>query len=327
MPLTRLVCYCDSCRGEKDLPVADALRHAEERQGGRFSYELLSAMLAQVQDRGTRISTTTLSSKCLRSEVILRTEDYTGDPARMYASFRGTMFHGQLERHAHPGSKAEPRYHKELGDMGMFSGSPDLVDVTKGTLYDYKFTKENPRYDSPWKDHVAQGQVNRWLIDHADYVEWEGHFYPLTERGADVLVDLYGCENPGVGEWDLALNRENFVPQDWQGIYVVYMDDRGPKPLLCTKSIQVPKKDGNGTKAARVADIWSDEVAEKYVLDNYVKVRRAFDNITEDPSSVPPIPEDFTGWSHPLCEWCAVKDSCINHFIHDAQSAQTQGAA
>lgn len=319
MPLTRLVCYCSDCRGNRTLPVEDALRHAAERRGGQFPYELLKAMLACVQDRGTRISTTTLTTKCLRSEVLQRTEDYANDPKRMYASFRGTMFHGQLEQHATDAHTIEePRFHIVLPGGRSFSGSPDLIDVRKGELFDYKFSKENPRFDYPWKDHVLQGQVNRWLCDNADYVEYGGDLHALTSTGVRILRDDYGLD-PDDSLMDVELNREKFVPVEWQGIWVVYMDDKGPKPLLCTKSVQVPKKDGTGTKAARVADIWSDAEVEEYVITRYAEVREAFDRIGEDPSDVPPIPEDFTAWKHPLCEWCPVKDSCINHFIHDNQ--------
>lgn len=636
MPLTGLICHCDACRGNRALPVEDALRHAEERRGGRFPYELLKAMLACQQDRGTRISTTTLTTKCLRSEVLQRTEDYTNDPVRMYASFRGTMFHGQLEQHAtDPHTVEEPRFHITLPGGHLFSGSPDLIDVRKGELYDYKFpvsldtpiptpmgwttmgavrpgemvfggdgksypvtekrdwgalpsyvmrfrngetvtaaaphrwvvtvgnakeaeytteelaslvgtkplrirlagglelpdadlpidpyllgawlgdgaassgviagkpcgrmwdvlgerghtfsapqkntqrtvyglrtqlrlngllgnkhvpdiylrasysqrldllrglmdadghwhltrreanftntnkglalavaemvaslgwrssvyegdsegfgvtchfyrvtfrstenpflargegwesplhraksschyidsitpcgdvevacigvdspdetyllsrsmipthnSKENPRFEYPWKDHVVQGQVNRWLCDNADYVEWNDRLYPLTIVGHDRLMGWYGADSPLVKAWDVNLNRERFVPVEWQGVWVVYMDDKGPKPLLCTKSIQVPKADGVGTKAARVADIWSDAQVEDFIINRYAEVREAFDRIETDPTDVPDIPDDFTAWRHPLCEWCAVKESCVSHFINSNQ--------
>lgn len=318
MPLARLLCDCNDCKG-RAIPVDDALRHAAERRGGRFTYELLKAMLAQVQDRGTRISTTTLTTKCLRSEVLQRTEPYTLDPVKGYASFRGTMFHGQLEQHADAPSVEEPRYHVTLPGGHSFSGSPDLVDVERGYLYDYKFSKENPRFDSPWRDHVVQGQVNRWLCDHADYVEHRGLLYPTSFDGSAQLEAEYG-DSGAVPSWDIDLNRERFVPVDWQGIFVVYMDDKGPKPILCTKSIQVPKANpADGTKAARVADIWPDKEVEEFILARYDEVRVAFDRITTDPDDVPAIPEDFANWKHPLCDWCVVKDSCVNHFIEDAR--------
>lgn len=316
MPLASLICYCPDCKGERALPTEEALAHAAERRGGRFTYELLSAMLAAVQDRGTRISTTTLSTKCLRSEVLQRTQPYTLDPVKGYASFRGTMFHGQLEQHAHPDAIEEPRFHITLPGGHSFSGSPDLVDPVRGLLYDYKVTRETPRFDSPWKEHRVQGQVNRWLVDNADFVEWRGEFYALTPQGAEELLALYG-EAPVV-HLDVEANRSKFVPMDWQGIYVVYMDDKGPKPILCTKSIQVPKKTNpDEMKSIRVPDIWSDDEVQAFVVSRYATVRRAFDRIMEDPDDIPPIEEDFALWRHPLCDWCPVKDECVNRYINE----------
>lgn len=327
MPLTALTCYCSECGGDRTIPVDDALRHASERRKNQFPYELLQAMLAQVQDRGYRISTTTLTTKCLRSEVLQRTEEYAGDPKRMYPSFRGTMFHGQLELHAHPYSKEEPRYHILLPGDRAFSGAPDLVDVKAGTLYDYKFSKENPRFDYPWPGHKEQGQINRWLVDHADYVEWRGEYFPLTDAGATHFIETAAAagETPQSSEWDISLNRERFVPVDWQGIYVVYMDDKGPKPLLITKSEQVPTKDGKGTKPARVADIWPDEDVERLILRKYEEAEVAFQNAAA--GQYPDIPEEFTAWKHPLCEWCPVKDSCIEHYIEDEVGRRSQEVA
>jgi hypothetical protein len=236
VPLEGLICWCDSCKGEQTLAIDEALDHAQRRRGGPFPYELLKAMLAQNQERGERISTTTLTTKCLRSEVLQRLTAYTHDPKRMYASFRGTMFHGQLELHASPTAIAEPRYHViDLFGMGPFSGSPDLVDVDTGNLYDYKFSKENPRWDTPWKDHIVQGQVNRWLCDHCDYVEWQGTYYPMNVAGV-----AHAPTDKQVSTLSVEANRKHFIPVDWQGVWVVYMDDKGPKPILCTKSVQVP---------------------------------------------------------------------------------------
>lgn len=292
MPLTGLKCPCGKCRGEQTLPVVKVLDHLSKRNGGQFTYELMQAMLAQVQDRADRISTTTLTSKCLRSEVLKRTEDYDEDPKRMYASFRGTMFHGQLEAHAHPQAVAEARYHVEnaLG-LGPLSGSPDLVDPKTGYLYDYKFSKENPRFEYAWGDHVEQLQVNRWLVDKADYVEWQGTTYDMSERSV----------------------QAQFRPIDWQGLIVMYMDDKGPKPILITRTEQVQKKTGPGTKNARVADIWDDERVEKFIRDRYV----AAEDALRGGGPLPAITEKFEGWEHPLCNFCPKKTSCIDHYVND----------
>lgn len=290
MPLAGLLCPCRKCDGAEQ-PVAKALDHLSKRNDGQFTYELMASMLATVQDREDRISTTTLTSKCLRSEFLKRKEPYVEDPKRMYASFRGTMFHGQLERFAHPQAIAEARYHVDnaLG-LGPLSGSPDLIDPKTGHLYDYKFTKENPRWERAWGDHVEQLQVNRWLVDKADRVEFQGFEFNMDDRA----------------------NQARFRPIDWQGLIVMYLDDKGPKPILITRSEQVQKKTGPGTKAVRVADIWSDDRVESYITERYVAAQTALkDNV------LPDITPAYEGWQHPLCGFCPKKTSCIDHFIED----------
>lgn len=275
--------------------VLDAARNGEVR--GPWTYELLSALLATVQDRGDRISTTTLTTKCDRSEYIKRTEPYTEKAANLWASFRGTMFHGQLEHHAHPDSIAEARYYVELEGLGTLSGSPDLVDPTKGVLYDYKFTKEVPRFDYAWDTHVQQVQVNRWLVDHATEVEWRGQLHDLTD--------------PKV--------RKQFVPPFWDSLVVVYMDDKGPKPITVTRSEEVIGTTTGKPKRIRVPDIWPDEQVEEFIYERFSAWKDAFDHRV-----LPDIPESFAGWQHPLCGYCPVKDKCIDKFIEQQLTERTK---
>lgn len=315
MPLTAILCPCADCKGEVAHDPNVALDHLARRKPGKFTFELLASMLATQQERGNRITTTLLTGKCLRSEYLKRRTEYTDDPEKLYASFRGTMFHGQLEEFAHPGAIAEARFHIELEGLGHLSGSPDLVDPKVGYLYDYKFTKENPRFDYPWKEHVAQLQINRWLVDNGDYVELKGEFFPLTERGVELLREQYG-DISLIPEWDIRTNRARFVPIDWQGLIVAYMDDKGPKPILITRSEDVPKKDGKGTRKARVADVWDDETVEALVRERYEAAREALLG-----GVLPDIEEAFQNWQHPLCGFCPVKGACIDSYI-DAVAEQ-----
>jgi hypothetical protein len=306
VPLVGLICYCRACKGEKSHDIETVLEHAARRDNPRYPYELLNAMVKEVQDRGKRISATTvLSGKCLRSEVLRRTRPYVDDPKKLYASFRGTMFHGRLEVNAHENSIAEARFHKHLDGLGWFSGSPDLLDPLSGYLFDWKFTKQNPVFDYPWKDHREQVQVNRWLVDHCDYVELpDRSVYPITPAGATAVGEEFDREIAQD-------NAERFRPVDWQGLVVVYMDDSGPKPILVSKSIDVPQKgDPTKTKKARVADIWSDDRVEALVREGYFKAAEALDG-----DELPPIPPDYESWKHPLCGYCPVRDFCVDEFL------------
>ncbi len=274
MPLTHVILDDDrlTIQEAKDLIAT---------RGDRLKYtpELFASLLATRQERDY-VSTTSLTAKCLRQNSIQRQFDYTESVDGMWAAFRGTMFHGQLEKMVQEPAIEEARFFITLADGLVLSGSPDLVDPVAGILYDYKFTKENPRWNDPWKDHVEQGQINRWLVDNCDRVVWRGEEY--------------------VGD-DLA----RFRPLDWQGIVVVYMDDKGPKPLTCTESIDVPKVGGVGTKKARVPSIWSDEVVQDLVVERYAAAHSALTL-----GVIPPAPAGWENQSHVLCGYCAVRSEC-----------------
>lgn len=279
MPLTSVNC----CKGGPCSPQ-ECLDHAATRNNTcPFTYELLASMYATVQDRGDRLSTTALTGKCWRSEYLQRTEDYEVEPQDLYAAFRGTMFHGQLEKHVKGGSISEARYIADLEGLGPVSGSPDLVDPVVGELYDYKFSKEVPRYNYPWKDHIEQVNINRWLVDHAHTVEYGGVKYDLSSESV----------------------RRRFVPVDWRALILVYMDDKGPKPLPVTRSEQVPKASGEGTKAARVPDVWADDKVEPIIRERYEERQRSLLERT-----LPPIPEGYEAQQHPLCGYCPKRARC-----------------
>lgn len=310
MPLTEI--YCASPRYRRsdekfNVKLNDCLDCAHTRENDcHFTYELLSSMFATQQDRGARITTTTLTAKCIRSEYLKRTSEYAEKPESMWASFRGTMYHGQLELFAAPGSIEEARYHADL-QQGHLSGSPDLVDVRMGVLYDYKMTKEVPRFNYPWDDHVAQLNVNRWLVDNASWVEYRDAVF-LLDASAEAAAKKWIDAN-GINKWldvDVRKNVATFRPTMWNELIVLYMDDKGPKPITCTKSIDVPTVKGNGTKKQRVPDIWDDTKVMSYINEKYAIAKRALvDGV------LPEIPAAFKNWDHPLCNFCPKRDVCV----------------
>ncbi len=263
----------------------------------RYTPELLESMLATRQERDY-VSTTSLTAKCRRQQSIMRQYDYTEDLDGMWASFRGTMFHGQLEKQAIFFGDAfeEARFFVTI-DGNRLSGSPDLV-TTGGILYDYKFCKEVPRWNTPWPDHCLQGQINRWLVDHADSVHW---------RGWAFYADNAPAALPGKKQGDIGAITcpQDFRPMDWQDLVVVYMDDKGVKPITVTKSIDIPKVGGVGTKKARVSDIWDNETAEAHIREQYALAHDALTLL-----NIPPAPEGWEHQSHVLCGYCAVRSEC-----------------
>lgn len=325
MPVAHIQC-CDSV-----FTIEEALAHvATRRNRCQWTFELLTAMFATSvahpsNEDPTRISTTVLTQDCLRSVALERFNDTTSTPDKMWAAFRGTMFHKQMEPHAAPNSYGEARFYvKDLGTKipavkkalpgrtdRSFSGSPDLVDPVAGVLYDYKRTKEVPRFNTVWSNHSEQNNINRWLVDHADTVEMQESAERWQEiADTDFDLDQFpGLVSVGANRrctWDLLDPevRARFVPVEWQELVIVYVDDKGPKPIAVTKSIQVPKVGGVGTKAARVADVWDDEQAEAFIAQRYIAARNALTTRSA------PIP---VGWEHqgkPLCNFCDAKGIC-----------------
>jgi len=236
------------------------------------------------------ISTTSLTSKCMRAAGLKANTDYTESVEGLWAAWRGTAMHSSLEKAAQglDGVVPEARFHTDVAKVlgrrkrAPFSGSPDIVDVGKGEINDWKFTREGkaPRYGNPWAEHVEQANLNRWLVDHSTKVEYQGKTWTEVEA---------------------------FRPMDWTAMRVTYLDDRGATPITITKSIQIPKKDGNGTKAARVTDVWSDQQVEDLIRDRYP--------VIEDSLSGKNIPAPPPGWehqSHILCSFCPVRAACAD---------------
>ena len=108
-----------------------------------WTYEMIQAALGEHQERGDRISVTTLTGGCPRGTVRERTVPYTGNLDAMYAPLRGTMIHKVLEMYARPGSVAEARFFTTVDGIEI-SGSPDLLTPT--TIYDYKTTENPPTF-------------------------------------------------------------------------------------------------------------------------------------------------------------------------------------
>lgn len=294
---------------------------ANRRNSCEWTYELAAAMLHNAvqhpsNEDPSRISTTTLTSKCLRQSALDRTNGFTIELADLYASFRGTAVHAQLEKFVNPGCYGEVRF--GIPDLGKqipllkkllprkdrsFSGSPDLVDPQVGILYDYKRTKNVPRFNTVWPDHIEQLNINRWLVDHADFVEVT---QPTPSEYESGIVNR--DEERGVTTYDLTdINvRYRFVPVEWQELVIVYVDDQGPKPITVTESIDVPTKVPGNTKKARIPALWSDDRVEEYIAEKYVAARTALT------AGIAPIPKGWENQSHVLCNYCPVSGLCAS---------------
>lgn len=312
------------------MTIEEALEHVRERNNRcAWTWEILAAMFAAQQQHpshadGSRISTTVLTHKCLRQLVFERQQPFVRPLDGLWAMFRGTQFHAQLEAFAHPDSYGEARFY--VDDLGVqlpavkaalprkdrsFSGSPDLVDPNVGILYDYKRTKEVPRFEHVWPDHIAQLNINRWLVDNADRVqlkesgEWAQRADAYSTTGVKGILSY--DSTTGEAQWDMHHPdvRKRFVPVDWQELIIVYVDDKGPKQITVRESIRVPAKKG-GFKNARIPVIWDDQQVETYITENYVKARQAL------VAGTAPIPDGWEHQSHVLCGYCPMRRMCAD---------------
>lgn len=215
-----------------DLEEVILLSSAPNPKWSPWTYEMVVAALGEHQERGDRISTTTLTAPCPRAEVIKRKVDYIGDLDAMYAPLRGTMVHRTLEAYARDGAIAEGRFFTTIDGI-VISCSPDLVTVD--TIYDYKVPAEQsgvPSFAYPFRHQTDQLMTNAFILRHAE--SW--------------VVD-------GVEDGPLP-----FDPREDQASHVaiVYLGPRGPKIIEYTKKQTYINPRGY-EKEKRLPYVWSDD--------------------------------------------------------------------
>lgn len=178
-----------------------------------WTFELIKAALGEHQERGKRISTTTMTTPCPRQEVLKRSVDYVGSLDDMYAPLRGTMVHRTLEHSARLGAIAEARFFTTVDEIEL-SCSPDLV--TENTVYDYKVPVDAsgvPTFGYPFRHQTDQLMTNAFILRHAE--RWElpdGSttlpFDPRENPVSHAVIVYLGPKGPKVIEWQ---RMEEFV--------------------------------------------------------------------------------------------------------------------
>ena len=160
----------DVGRLPKWAPVDDILADAmvASPKWSPWNYELIRGVIDSHQERGSRLSVTTLTGGCLRGTLLERKEDYVGSLDSAYAAFRGTMVHSMLEKTARAGSMAEWRFYVTV-DGQEISGSPDLI--TYDTVWDWKTTENPPAYSYMYEGHKLQLQYNRFLFNNCERMD------------------------------------------------------------------------------------------------------------------------------------------------------------
>ena len=250
-----------------------------------WSYELISAAAGEVEDRGTNISSTALTSPCPRSLVLERMEDYVEDMDRLWRAFRGTMVHYVLEAAARPNSIAEVRFFAPVGE-DVISCKPDLV-TEDGQLWDYKNTAKVPRWNNPYPGNVEQLQFNRWIVNNA--AKWEKNGEP----------------------YDLTLDVRNLK---FNHLAIMYLDLDGPKPLEYMESIMVPttsKAAKSKVKPMRLPGVWSDDRVMDILVPRFKALRAAFEMYPKFPNICEKVWGGPPTWECPGYPHCPLKGGCL----------------
>lgn len=302
MPLERIIVRHN--REEKRFTPQEYLDWLKERPSGHpYTYEVMAVLLGGQQNRGDHLSTTALLSECDRNLVLERKEPYDDTVEHLWAAFTGTMFHEQLEKVSiSDQTVVETRYWIELPNVGWLSCKPDLIDVKYGTLEDFKSKDKLPSLmrSNPYDTNVEQVQINRFIVQHAEWVE--------DPDGTEVIYPYHNVPTEAVKVRRPADGKDR--PYEFIDLAVVYIAPReGMVRMRCTKSIDVPTKDGKGTKKQRVSDIWSDEDVLELVTERYTNKRNALDAY-EATGDLPPIPDGWEGQTGWLCDYCPVRRQC-----------------
>jgi hypothetical protein len=132
-----------------------------------FPYEVLNGMYQQaIKERPDAVTVTSLLQNP-RHVKLERANAYFAEPEKNFATFRGNIVHSIMEQYGDPGSTIEERVERDFKGTTI-SGQPDTVQIrlTNGRtlLRDWKSTKELPRYDNPYSNHMAQVNLYRWIL-------------------------------------------------------------------------------------------------------------------------------------------------------------------
>jgi hypothetical protein len=269
------------------VPLEVALAASHNPKYSPWTYELLRAMFAEVQERGDHLSTSALVAHCPRAEVIKRKEDYVADLKDLYIPFRGTMVHRTLEHAASEDAIAEARFHTSLDGI-EFSCSPDLL--TRTTLYDYKVTETPPAYDYPYVSHKEQVEFNAYICRHATQFQMANNKY------------VHGLAN----DWDML----PFDPREHpvEHVALVYMGPKFVKMLEVEKTDDVFNEKTGTFKRSKVPYVWPDKLVEKELKPRLFLLKEALDIYPEWPKGAELVWGGEPGWLCPGPPLCRLSD-------------------
>lgn len=226
-----------------------------ELEESHWTYEMANAALLGVQDRGDMISTTMLTTGCVRGEILKRKEEYVGDLNELWAALRGTLMHRTLELSALPGTINEVRFFTTVDGIEI-SGQPD--QLTPKALIDYKVPADQSSIPMQYlyKNQTEQLMINAYICRHAE--RW-------------------------TPDDDLPFDPREELPES---VGIVFIGPKRPKVMVYKRSETVIGANGK-EKKVRVPTIWGDDEVLSVVRPRLHLIQSALE-------SYPEMPEPWT---------------------------------
>ena len=264
------------------LDVAVAAAQADGTKWSPWTYELMTAMFGEQQDRQSRISATSLVDHCTRADIIKRRADYVEDLESLYIPFRGTMLHKVLEDYGHDDAIVEHRFFAEVAGESI-SCSPD--HLSKTTLTDYKVTENPPRYNNPWTNHSEQVHFNAFICRNA--TRWRKSGDPLEGTDDFAALPFDPRANPATK------------------LVLLYLSPKWPKALLVEKTIDYFDFKKNKEVRGKQPYVMSDAQVLTLLEPRVEMFRRGLEAFPEWPDGAEKLWGGEPGWTcpgYPLCK-------------------------
>ena len=212
MPLKGFICESTKKEGAK-ISFAQCLKCADTRRNDcKNSSEELRGIIDNIQERD--MLTGSMLSSCPRGITLQREYDYWIKPSSMYYALRGQMAHKVMKDYAKPRCIVEKRFWAEFNGI-ILSFQPDLIDVEKKQIWDYKTCEKLPAFR-----RLRNGKYT--LMSFPNHQEQENVY----------RLGLLEC-------WDI---EEEFFSFDIKDLFVYYMamKDRAPavSPVWSDKMAQ-----------------------------------------------------------------------------------------
>ncbi len=298
MPFNGFTCTVTGTHVSPDDCLTCAAQGGREGADGLpcpLSAPVLRGIIENAQPRGLQAYSATELAGCPRQVVLQDQVPYDVDPEQAYWLFRGTLGHQIVEAYTHGDAIVEQRLYATLNGM-LLTGQPDVVYPDRRLVVDYKTTKRVPRdrkiYTCP--DCGAVLRDSQWKARKRTQLTC-----PDCERQYRAGDLNYATQPPvpydthvsqlSIYRW---LLHENGIAVEFGEIAYLSM----------ARTLRLP------------VELWPLERTENYLAK---RLQRLLDT---GPDGLP-----CGVWDEPdaqwRCDYCAVKDACLQHYREQGRHA------